>query len=56
MERQPNPSWEDLEMISGDYAALYQREDPYPPGRSFFTHVAPFQIDDKIPTEAEVEA
>ena len=23
--RQPNPSWVDLEKVSGDYAALYQR-------------------------------
>ena len=24
LARQPNPSWVDLEKVSGDYAALYQ--------------------------------
>ena len=32
MEQQLNPSRADLEKISGNHAALYQREDPPPPG------------------------
>ena len=50
--RQPNPSREDLDKVYRGYAALYQWEDPSPPGRSVPTHINPFQIYDVVPTEA----
>ena len=42
--------------VSGDYAALYQREDLPPPGSPSPTHVYPLQIKNRVPTEAGVEA
>ena len=54
--RQPNTSLKDLKKVSGDYAALYQREEPSPTRRPVPIHVVSFQIDDRVLTEAEVEA
>ena len=45
----------DLEKVYMDYAVLYCREDPPPTGIPFPNHVAPFKIDNRVPTEAEVE-
>ena len=39
-----------------DYAAIYRREDPTPPGRPVPDHVTPFRINDDVSTEAEVES
>ena len=30
--------------------------DPFPPGRPVPTHIIPFDISDKTPTEGEIEA
>ena len=54
--RKIHPSKADLEKLSKDYTALYQQEDPYPPGWTISTHVAPFQIKYGVPMEAQVEA
>ena len=56
LARQPNPSHADLEKVSGDNTALYQREKLSPLGRPVPTHVYPLQIDDGVSTEAEVDA
>ena len=56
LARQLNPSQADLEKVSWDYSALYQWEDPSPPGRPVPTHVSPFKIDNGVSIEAEVEA
>ena len=42
--------------VKKDYATLYKREDPDPTNRLLATHVDPFQINDGVPSEAEVEA
>ena len=42
--------------VKKDYATLYKREDPDPTNRLLATHVDPFQINYKVPLEAEVEA
>ena len=55
MARQPNPSQVDLEKVSGNNTALYQREELPPPGIPVPTHVYPLQIDDGVLTEAEVD-
>ena len=39
----------------GDYADLYYKEYPYPPGRPIPTHVTPFSIDDETPPKGEIE-
>ena len=55
MSRKPKPSRADLEKFSVYYAALYQREATYPPGRPLPIHIAPFPFNYKTPTEVEVE-
>ena len=47
--RQPKPSRADLAKVSGDYAVIFQREYPYPLGRTIPIHVAPFQIEYWVP-------
>ena len=54
--RQPHPFWTDLEKVLGDYADLYQREEPPPPGRPFPNHINSFNIDDETPSKLEIEA
>ena len=54
--RAPNPSWVDMDKVTGYYAALYRREDLTPPGGPVMTHVMSFMIKDDVPTEADVEA
>ena len=39
----------------GEYVALYQREYPPPSGRTIPTHFIPFDIDNEVPTEGEIE-
>ena len=46
--RQTNSSRADLEKVSGEHAALYRREYPFPLGRSVSSHVSPFQIDNGV--------
>ena len=45
-----------MAKVTKDYATLYQQEDPYPPVRLLSTHVDPFQINDNVPSEVEVES
>ena len=45
-----------MAKVTKDYVTLYQKEDPDPPGRPLATHVEPFQINDEVPSEAEVDA
>ena len=45
-----------MAKVTKDYTTLYHREDPDPPGQPLATHVDPFQINYKVPLEAEVEA
>ena len=40
----------------GDYADLYHRENPPPPGQYVPTHVTPFNIDDATITEVKIKA
>ena len=54
--RAPKSSRKDMSKVMGDYAALYWKEDPTPPGKSVPTHVTPFRVNDNVPLEAEVEA
>ena len=54
LARKPNPLWADIEKVYRDYAALYQQEEPSPPGRPVTIHIAPFQIEDGVPTWVEV--
>ena len=53
--QKPHPSHNDLEKVSGDYVALYQWEDQYPPVQPVTTPVASFGIDDDTPSELEIE-
>ena len=53
--KQPHPSRTYIEKVLGEYAVLYQREDPYLPGQPVPTHVIPFYIDDKTPTDEKIE-
>ena len=46
----------DLSKVYSGYAALYQREDPPPPGRPLLIHIALLTIDKGVLSEAEVEA
>ena len=55
MDLHPKPSRADLENIYGDYAALYQKEAPYPPGLPLPITVSPFQIHDESPEMVEAE-
>ena len=52
----PNPSWMDRDKVRGDLQTLYQREEPHPPGMPLETHMGPANLNDEIPSEAEVEA
>ena len=45
-----------MAKVTNYYTTLYQREYPDPPGRLLSTHIEPFQINDKVPSEAEAEA
>ena len=45
-----------MEKVRGIFHTLYKREDPHPPGLTVETHVDPAKVNDKIPSEAEVEA
>ena len=45
-----------MEKVRGILHTLYQREDPNPPGLPVETHVDPVKVNEKIPSEAEVEA
>ena len=53
--RAPNPSRSDKSKVAKDYATLYQREDPDPPGRLLATHIYLFKIKYEFPSEVEVE-
>ena len=52
----PKPSRTDMENVRGNFQNLYHREDPNPPGLPLTTHVNPDKVNDKIPSEAELEA
>ena len=54
--QQSHPSCTYLYKVLGDYVALYQREDPFPPGRTIPNCVTPFDIDDENPTKGEIKA
>ena len=45
-----------MEKVPGDYTTLYQRKYPSPTRTHVPTHMIPFYIDDKRPTEGEIEA
>jgi len=47
------PSRVDLKAVSDEYQALYEKESP--PGEPIPVLVAPFDINDDIPTEDEIE-
>ena len=53
--QQIHPSRADLENLSGNYAALYCRDNPSPLGHPFHTYVNRSQIKYVVLTEAEVE-
>ena len=46
----------DLEKVSGEYAIIYQLEDPSLLGSPISTHISPFQIENEVPSEVEVKA
>ena len=50
--RAPNPSWEDMEKVGGDFQTLYQREDPHTPGLPLATHVYLIHVNYEIPSES----
>ena len=45
-----------MDKVTKDYINLYQREDPYPPGRLLSTQFDPFQINYDVPSDDEVKA
>ena len=53
--RQHNPTRVDLEKVYRYYIELHHWEETSPPGIPVATHIAPFQIDNGVLTEAEVE-
>ena len=53
--RAPNPSRTDMAKVTKDSATLYQRGDPYLPGRPLVTNINPFQIFNDVSSEAKVE-
>ena len=44
-----------MEKVSGDYAEIYHQKNQYPLERPVTTQVAPLQIDNGFPKEAEVD-
>ena len=56
LARQPKPSRADLANVSGEYVVIYQLEYQSPLGRSIPIHVAPFQIEDGLQLDMELEA
>ena len=42
--------------VTGDYTALYQREEPTPSGGPVTTYIKTFKLNDDVPLEGEVEA
>ena len=51
----PNPSRTDTEKVRGDFQTLYHGEYPQPPILPLETHVDPGQVNNAVPSEAEVE-
>ena len=45
-----------MEKFRGYFHIFYQREDPHHPGLTLATHVNLAKVNDKIPSEAEVES
>ena len=54
--RVPNHSWTDTEKVRGEFQTLYQRKEAHPPALTLETHINPVKVNNKIPSEAEVEA
>ena len=54
--REPNPTQTDMEKVQGDFQNLYQREKPHTSGLNLVTYFEPAKVNDKIPSEAEVES
>jgi exonuclease III len=52
-DRPPKPSRQDLQTVTTEFAALYTKEPT--PGDEIPTIVAPFNIDDSIPSKEEIE-
>jgi exonuclease III len=53
-DRPPKPSRQDLQTVTTEFADLYTKEDPSPPGAEIPTLVAPFAIDDSVPSAEEI--
>ena len=47
--RAPNSSRVNIPKVSKNYATIYHREDPHPPGRPLDTHIYTFQINNESP-------
>ena len=45
-----------MENLRGGFQTLYQRKEPHIPGLPMATNVNPAKSNNKIPSEAEVEA
>ena len=52
----PTPPGRIWIISGGGFQNLYHREEPQPPGLPLATHVYPTQFNDKIPSEADLEA
>ena len=52
----PNPSWADMEKVTGFFWTLYQKEELQPLGIPLTTHMDPVQFNYPKPLKAEVEA
>ena len=54
--RSPNPSWEDVVKVTGDYEELYRNDESALPGITVPTHIKPFWLNYNFPLDGEVEA
>ena len=52
----PNPFRIDMEKVRGGFQTFHHREETHTPGLPLATHIDPAKVNDKIPSEAELEA
>ena len=45
-----------MEKVRGGFQTLYHREEPHHPGLPMATHFDSAEVNDEVPSEAEVEA
>ena len=55
-DRPQKPSRQDLDTVTHNFRALYTRETPSPPGETLPAMVAPFDIDNSVPDNQEIQS